>query len=69
MKAMLRAAQEVQSTGKFTGTSNVGFLIPLPPIHDAHWYLRFIWLTSTTLHLLAQSRSRFLVFSMTMVNY
>ena len=28
VKAMLRAAQEVQSTGKFTGTSNVGFLIP-----------------------------------------
>jgi nicotinate phosphoribosyltransferase len=28
VKAMLRAAQEVQSTGKFTGTSNVGILIP-----------------------------------------
>jgi hypothetical protein len=25
---MLRAAREVQSIGRFTGTSNVGFLIP-----------------------------------------
>lgn len=28
LKAMLRAAQEVQSTGGFTGTSNVGLLYP-----------------------------------------
>ena len=34
MKALLRASQEVQSTGRFTGTSNVSFLISWPPVHD-----------------------------------
>lgn len=36
VKALVRAAKEVQSTGGLSGTSNVGFLSRTIPYTDAH---------------------------------